>query len=310
MKAFVAVTDKDWFDLLARSPAIDEVNFWQPSPEGGFGAIPEGAPFLFKLHRRVTGGRDLIAGGGFFAHYSRLPSSVAWESFEIKNGALSLAEMRRRIERYRRGVPARFDDYEIGCIMLAEPFFLPPDAWIDLPNWHANIVRGKTYDLSVQPGRSIWDRVKSTLRALELVNVELGAAADDRYVASVVRRRIGQGTFRGLVTDAYGRACAVTRSKALPVLQAAHIVPYAEGGEHEVSNGLLLRSDVHRLFDLGYMTVTPDYKFEVSERLRTSFHNGEEYLAMRGSDIWVPSERGMKPALEALRWHNENRFAA
>jgi len=46
---------------------------------------------------------------------------------------------------------------------------------------------------------------------------------------------------------------------------------------HEVSNGLLLRSDIHRLFDAGYVTVTPDYEFKVSGRLREDFNNGETY---------------------------------
>jgi len=291
-------------------PGIDEVNFWQPSPEGGFSAIPIGAPFLFKLHRSAARGRDVIAGGGYLAHYSVLPASVAWEAFERKNGAESLAQMRARIAKYRRDTSGRFTDYQIGCIMLAEPFFFPPEAWIDIPDWHANIVRGKTYDLTEQPGRALWDRVTSTLRALDLTQLEPAVVGEERYAAAVVQRRIGQGTFRGLVTDAYARACAVTRSKALPVLQAAHIVPYAEGGEHAVTNGLLLRSDVHRLFDLGYMTVTPEYRFEVSGRLRTDFENGEEYLAMRGREIWVPADAGARPDPQALVWHAENRFVA
>jgi putative restriction endonuclease len=67
--------------------------------------------------------------------------------------------------------------------------------------------------------------------------------------------RIGQGVFRIAVTDAYGRACAVTGEHSLPALEAAHIRPYAAEGLHDVANGLLLRSDLHRLFDKGYVTV-------------------------------------------------------
>jgi predicted restriction endonuclease len=65
------------------------------------------------------------------------------------------------------------------------------------------------------------------------------------------------------VTDAYGRSCAVTREHSLPVLEAAHIRPCAQAGAHDVRNGLLLRSDLHRLFDIGYVTVTPDLRLEV-----------------------------------------------
>ena len=52
------------------------------------------------------------------------------------------------------------------------------------------------------------------------------------------------------MTDAYERRCAVTGEKTLPVLEAAHIRPYALLGPHRVNNGLLLRSDLHKLFDL------------------------------------------------------------
>lgn len=92
------------------------------------------------------------------------------------------------------------------------------------------------------------------------------------------RPRLSQGTFRVLVTDSYQRRCAVTGEKALPVLDAAHIRPIAEGGEHRLDNGLLLRTDVHRLYDKGYVTVTSDGRFLVSRRLKTDFDNGEPYM--------------------------------
>ena len=52
--------------------------------------------------------------------------------------------------------------------------------------------------------------------------------------------RLGQGAFRVSVTQVYDRRCAVTRERTLPILEAAHIRPFAEGGPHEVTNGLLL----------------------------------------------------------------------
>ena len=64
----------------------------------------------------------------------------------------------------------------------------------------------------------------------------------------------------------------------MPVLEAAHIKPYNLVGRHEISNGLLLRSDLHTLFDLGYMTVTPDdLRVRVSRRIHDEFENGREY---------------------------------
>ncbi|MBI4728748.1 MAG: HNH endonuclease [Acidobacteria bacterium] len=93
-------------------------------------------------------------------------------------------------------------------------------------------------------------------------------------------------------------------------MEAAHIRPYEEGGEHRIANGLLLRSDLHTLFDKGYVTVTPEHRMEVSRRLETEFDNGKEYLALHGRAIGLPREAGDRPAREFLEWHNENRFVA
>jgi putative restriction endonuclease len=99
-----------------------------------------------------------------------------------------------------------------------------------------------------------------------------------------------------------------SREKALPALEAAHIRPFAETETHYVRHGLLLRSDVHRLFDSGYLTVTPDYKVEASTRMREDFNDGENYMKLHGKELWVPQDTRLKPDPEVLRWHNENAF--
>src|SRR5436309_7385599 len=71
----------------------------------------------------------------------------------------------------------------------------------------------------------------------------------------LVPQRLAQRAFQGVVLDAYRYRCAVTGDKIRPVLQAAHIRPLPQGGEHRLDNGLLLRSDVHTLFDRGYLGV-------------------------------------------------------
>jgi HNH endonuclease len=80
----------------------------------------------------------------------------------------------------------------------------------------------------------------------------------------MIRPRLGQASFRLAVIGAYGGQCAETTEHSLPVIEAAHIRPWAAGGTHEVPNGLPLRRDLHRLFDLGYVTVRPDLAFAVS----------------------------------------------
>jgi putative restriction endonuclease len=58
----------------------------------------------------------------------------------------------------------------------------------------------------------------------------------------------------------------------------------------------------------GYMTVTNDYRVEVSKRLKSDFDNGNDYLAFHGHSIMLPLKSAERPAAEYLAWHNENRF--
>ena len=303
VKIFLGVTHRPWFTFLAqRSP--DEVNFWQPSGSGMFRALQPGELFLFKLK-----GTDLIAGGGVFGHASLAPLSLAWEAFGERNGADSLAEMRRIITllRHVREPLGDRDDPTIGCRVLLQPFFWPRDQWFAVPtSFSPNTVVGKTYGTDDADGLRLWHAVQERFALLPHA---AAPEAEDRYGApSPLRRRLGQGAFRLAVTDGYGRRCAVSGEKTLPILDAAHIRTFASGGAHDISNGLLLRTDIHKLFDLGYVTITNDRRFAVSERLKRDFDNGVHYYAMQGREISGPRPGFAPPSLEMLQWHRENRY--
>ena len=289
----------DWFQLLRSRPGLDEVNFWQPGGNRRFRALQPGELFLFKLHAPL----NFIVGGGLFAHSSLLPISLAWETFGFANGAADLAEMRTRVERYRRQEEVRFTDYNIGCILLEQPFFLPKDQWVPVPpDWSLNIVQGRRYDLTVEPGLTLWTQIQAAR------GTRLGVCEEEaRYGAPMLSfPRLGQGSFRVLVTDAYERRCAMTNERTLPALDAAHIKPFAESGGHRVENGLLLRRDLHALFDRGYITVTPNLNVEVSKCIREEFENGRDYYRMHGGQIRLPAKPFHSPSVEYIKWHNEN----
>jgi putative restriction endonuclease len=299
MQSFVGVTDYDWYRMLSTESGIDEVNFWKPGGQQGFAALSPGDLFLFKLHAP----RNFIVGGGFFAHFTRVPISLAWEAFGIKNGARSLAELRARVERFRK-IGTSAEDYSIGCILLEQPFFLDEARWVAAPaDWHSNIVQGKRYDLSIGEGRRIWLELQARLGT---VAPQVAEPPSPRYGEPIqVLPRLGQGSFRVVVTDAYDRRCAITGERTLPALDAAHIKPYSAEGENRVSNGLLLRSDLHRLFDRGYLTVSPDLKVRVSERIRREFENGRHYYALDGELLRRPSRTEFAPDRTALEWHSD-----
>lgn len=306
IKIYVGVTDLDWFEYLsARNP--DEVNFWQPGGRSQFRALQPGELFLFKLHSP----NNSIVGGGLFGHASIVPISLAWDAFGERNGASSLDDMRARVARYKREPLDLRTDYPIGCRILEQPFFWPRDLWLPIADrWAPSIVVGKAFDTDERDGRYLWDAVRERLAAARLAPpnplLEVARYGDPR----LVRPRLGQGTFRVAVTDSYSRRCAVTGERTLPVLDAAHIKAYGAGGDHEVSNGILLRSDIHKLFDRGYVTVDAEHRFVVSPRLREDFQNGRHYYALAGQELGLPKRSDHLPDADALRWHREERFLA
>jgi putative restriction endonuclease len=307
---WVGITDTDWFEHLAREQPL-EVNFWQPSGRVPFRALSPGGLFLFKLHSP----QNFVVGGGWFVRYSALPASVAWKAFETKNGVRSFSDLVSRVRHYARDDSS--PDPIIGCIVLEQPFFWPRDQWIDVSTrWSPNIVRGRIYDTAKADGADLWHSVRAQLVAMpeeSLPTRNLPTQMDEdapRWTQEfLTRARLGQGAFRILVTEAYRRRCAITGERTLPVLDAAHIRPYAELGPHRLANGLLLRSDVHTLFDLGYVTVTPDFKVEVSKRIRELYENGRDYYALHGKGLSnLPDRPEDRPSADYLRWHNESRF--
>ncbi len=301
MKIWIGITDRDWFDQL-KAQAPEEVNFWQPGGATNFKVLSEEGLFLFKLHHPD----NYVVGGGYFVRQSFLPASLAWKAFGLNNGVRDLAEFQARIRKYRRDGAGH--DPVIGCIILTQPFFLEQDDWIAAPEtFRKNIVVGKSYESETTEGRQLVELLRLRLAA---PGVPIGDSTFDdeaRYGNPLmVRPRLGQGAFRVLVTETYQRRCALTGEKTLPVLEAAHIKPYAEKGPHRIQNGLLLRSDLHILFDQGYFTVTPDHHVIISKRIREEFQNGKEYYALDGRPLKVlPEIDKYRPAPEFLRWHNE-----
>jgi putative restriction endonuclease len=197
--------------------------------------------------------------------------------------------------------------------LLAQPFFFPESSWIPVPpDWAPNIVQGKTYDSSAETGASLWAAVQAALAAVGLWQANEVRDEERRDQPEyLIKGRLGQGAFRVLVTDAYQRRCAITGERTLPVLEAAHIKPYADSGPNLVQNGLLLRSDLHKLFDIGYLTVTPDFRVEVSAKIKEEYENGKEYYGHHDQRLLVvPELVDDQPSKRFLEWHNQNRFVA
>ncbi len=299
MRYWVGLTDKNWFENL-RHTEPEEVNFWQPS-ETAPRKMEAGWPFLFKLRAPD----HFVVGGGYFVRFMVLPRFLAWNAFREKNGVSSLAELIKSTAR-NKNIPQTAST-KIGCSILIEPFFFEDDEWIPIPtDWPFSAQRGYTYDTENKTGNWLWRQVEQRL----VVRRQTSTVQDPKFgEAYLTRARLGQGTFRMLVADAYHWRCAVTAERSIPTLEAAHIKSYAAAGPNRTHNGLLLRADIHRLFDDGYVTVDPDLRFVVSQKLRDEFENGQTYYRFSGTKLVnLPDRPADRPNSMFLEWHNSEVF--
>lgn len=305
MRGFVAPTDYGWYQFLRVRPELREVNFWRPS-QNRFGAILPGELFFFKLKAPY----NAIGGFGLFTRQTVKPIWEVWDIFGAANGTSDIPALLNRLGPLTGGgAAAPTVDTWIGCLAVNEPVFFPPDEWVQVPaDWQPQIVSGKTYDLTVGEGKLLYERCMT--KATELAATD-GSSVDltDRYgPGQLVNPRLGQASFRLAVMDAYEQRCAITGERSLPVVEAAHIRPYSAGGAHEVTNGLPMRRDVHRLFDLGYVSVRPDYTLAVSKALKEQYHNGKVYYELEGRSVRDPIELKYRAEGSALEWHYDSVF--
>lgn len=120
-----------------------------------------------------------------------------------------------------------------------------------------------------------------------------------KALAAIVQRR-GQRAFREAVMQAYGSRCAVTGCGVTQILEAAHIHPYRGEATNHVTNGLLLRADIHTLFDCGLLVIDEDMRVRIAPALE-----GSEYERFDGQPLRPAARADLQPSAEAIQAHRE-----
>lgn len=317
---FIAHTHREWFDNLSRRAAqenrgwplrLDEVNFWSPKSASPIKRFSPGEPIFFRL-----GAPDrAIAGYGFYAeHLDNIDVRLAWRLFGPKNGAETLSDLARILGRSTEEQLRR----PLGSMILRDATFWPEPRWIP---WG----EARGYSRSgIQKGRTDSDPANMALLMDQLRIDSVARPPEDlaprfQLVAGDERQRIGaervvregQGTFRARLLKAYGGQCAITREHTEPVLDAAHIQPYLGPASNHVQNGLLLTQEFHTLFDRGLVCVETrgdEYRLRVSRLLQELWNNGRRYREYDGQVLHVPHDQALRPSLEALEWHRDERY--
>lgn len=115
-------------------------------------------------------------------------------------------------------------------------------------------------------------------------------------ISRAVALRRGQPKFRKKLLNLYKSTCAVTGTPFPPILEAAHIVPYMGEKTNHVTNGILMRADIHTLFDLGLLGINQSYEVVVASSMKET-----EYEAYNGIKIKLPENNAEWPSLPALK---------
>lgn len=193
------------------------------------------------------------------------------------------------------------DNIPVGVLIQTKPkpeveyFVLGLGRVID---WQDGFFIIESYDpRAVEPAKkdAALDRVTA-----EIYQEEQAPGAGDRewQIRQVLRRR-GQTRFRLSLIQAYGGCCAISNCDAVDALEAAHIAPYSRSINNKVSNGLLLRADLHSLFDLGLISIRPaDMSLALSPKLASSV-----YAEFDGRILKTPDKLSDHPDKEALQNH-------
>jgi putative restriction endonuclease len=246
-----------------------------------------------------------IGGFGYFKKYHNCSAQEAWDSYGIGNGVSNIDELLQRCTKYVSKNTISTDEVtefsQIGCIILEnfqlldESEFFDPLEYGEQFAFPSQVVKLKYYDedfisdvFSENPG-STFSPIDFTLKDTSKIRVSV--------------QRQGQQLFRKKVLKAYSNNCAITGESEKSLLEAAHIQPYLNIESNHIQNGILLRVDIHRLFDMGLIGIDKHYKVRVSSKL-----SSEHYRILDGNLIVLPENELNFPSVECLDFHFNNVF--
>jgi putative restriction endonuclease len=286
----ISPTDIEWFKFLRTEGLNSEINFWTPTP-WNVSRLASGDKLYFMLKSPIR----KIGGYGQFVEYKNMSVNDAWNKYGFKNGCTSKQELIERLDKYKASNSSderSVTDSEIGCIVLTNAVYYDDDKFLDLDNYEIDfsrfIVKIKYYN----ENDPLEIATQSTLKEFELLPTSIEKLKKSRLVTE----RKGQGNFRAIITTAYSNKCCITSETTPELLEAAHIQPYFDENSNHVKNGLLLRVDLHKLYDNGLLYIDESFKIHISPEVKSEF-----YRKLNGTTIRLPENNNLHPSKEALK---------
>lgn len=285
----ISPTDKDWFKFLRKEGLNSEINFWTPTP-WNISRLSSGDRLYFILKSPIR----KIGGYGEFVEYKNMSVGEAWNKFGLRNGCDSKEELIDRLSKYKTlhsSDERNVVDSEIGCIVLTNSLFYDDDNFLDLRNYSID------FSINIVKIKYFWGEDPLTVDT-SLVSNEfklIPSSVQKEKKTRLVTERKGQGGFKGIISEAYSNKCCITNETIPELLEAAHIQPYINEKSNHVKNGLLLRIDLHKLYDNGLIYIDKLFKVHVSPLVK-----GEYYQNLNGATIRLPKDKSKYPSIAAL----------
>lgn len=286
----ISTTDQIWFDFLKGSGLNSNVNFWTPTPWNPK-KFHAGDRLYFMLKKPIR----QIGGFGEFVQYKKLTASQAWNTFGFRNGRHSRQEFIDSIQEYidknsaeLGGQPININTYEIGCIVLDNCEFWDDNLFMDPANHNIDFAT-QVVKLKYFNQDDPFNQAQNERDNFNLVN----EPRNDRQGKTNIRE--GQSEFKGKILRAYNNCCCITSETIPELLEASHIQEYRNRNSNHVQNGLLLRVDLHRLYDNRLILIDRNFVIHVSDLVTSQL-----YREYHGKKITLPNAINDRPSGDAL----------
>ncbi|MFP3637427.1 HNH endonuclease [Paraburkholderia sp. SIMBA_054] len=278
-----------------------------------FGSIPEGYA-LCLWHKSLESSGGVVFGNESgrdtaleLERIARSTRDASARSRVLEQAARAWALDAAIRESYERGLPIRAiicDGHRRDREEFAHTASAVNRRFLDSELWYAH-----SYSSDTGVGRIVRG-LKPDAPATSSIEDENDSEADDVVQHRAIKTRRGQKDFRDRLLSAYRRRCAVTGSFTVELLEAAHIIPHASVTDYSTRNGILLRADVHTLFDLKLLAIDVNMRIHISATLRHSeywAYDGQQLKTIPERSDWQPSRTALEARIAEFRDAEANR---
>ena len=300
-----------WYNIVKNeyiSAGSSATNFWtlkekDPAPE-----LVHVKPGTLVIYVMPDNGHQLIVGGGYFVSWGEQSPKIAWERFGVRNGSSSYADLLAEIKRQGGDEHSMLvSSVLFGTFIFSksETLLVPDEFKDEFTASGTRFILSLKEPLGLYLKRILRDR-RAGLKTDEYSSNWRGIY----YLAAKQVEHSDIDGFYAAVQAAYGSKCAITGSACLPLLDVANIQPCYSNTFQSVQNGILMRTDFHRLFSEGFMTLCYQGDEAIVIKVSASVDSvgAGDYKRYDGQKLTLPQDKALWPKREYLEWHRQKCF--